>query len=51
MSQTIQTAKAAPAIGPYSQAVSCKGLLFTSGQILADAEKLSVRKFVLRQNR
>ncbi len=38
MSQTIQTAKAAPAIGPYSQAVSCKGLLFTSGQIPADAE-------------
>ena len=37
MYQTIQTAKAAPAIGPYSQAIACKGLLFTSGQIPADA--------------
>ncbi len=38
MYQTIQTANAAPAIGPYSQAIACKGLLFTSGQIPADAE-------------
>ncbi len=37
MYQTIQTAKAAPAIGTYSQAIACKGLLFTSGQIPADA--------------
>lgn len=38
MLKTIQNAKAAPAIGPYSQAVSCNGLLFTSGQIPADAD-------------
>lgn len=37
MYQTIQTAKAAAAIGPYSQAIACKGLLFTSGQIPVDA--------------
>ncbi len=37
MTKLIQTAKAAPAIGPYSQAVSCNGLLFTSGQIPAEA--------------
>lgn len=38
MRKTIQTSKAAAAIGPYSQAVVCNGLLFTSGQIPADAE-------------
>ncbi len=38
MRNTIQTSKAASAIGPYSQAVACNGLLFTSGQIPADAE-------------
>lgn len=38
MTGVIQTSKAAPAIGPYSQAVSCNGFLFTSGQIPADAE-------------
>ena len=38
MHQTIETSKAAPAIGPYSQAVSCNGLLFTSGQIPVDAK-------------
>lgn len=38
MRNTIQTSKAASAIGPYSQAVACNGILFTSGQIPADAE-------------
>lgn len=38
MRKTIQTSKAASAIGPYSQAMACNGLLFTSGQIPADAE-------------
>lgn len=37
MAKMIQTSKAAPAIGPYSQAVSCNGLLFISGQIPADS--------------
>lgn len=37
MTKMIQTSKAAPAIGPYSQAVSCNGLLFISGQIPADS--------------
>ena len=30
------TTKALPAIGPYSQAVSVNGLLFTSGQVAFD---------------
>lgn len=38
MSQKVQTKNAAPAIGPYSQGIICGGLLFTSGQIPADAE-------------
>ncbi len=38
MLKTIQTSKGAPAIGPYSQAICCNGLLFTSGQIPAAAE-------------
>jgi len=37
MKKTIQTPMAAPAIGPYSQAIACNGLLFTSGQIPADS--------------
>lgn len=38
MRKTIQTSRAAAAIGPYSQAVICNGLLFSSGQIPVDAE-------------
>ncbi len=34
----ISTEKAPAAIGPYSQAVSANGLLFTSGQIALTAE-------------
>jgi len=33
MSSIIQTTKAAPAIGPYSQGIVAGNLLFTSGQI------------------
>ena len=33
MKQTIHTDKAPAAIGPYSQAVLCGGMLYTSGQI------------------
>lgn len=33
MRSTIQTVKAAPAIGPYSQGIVVGNLLFTSGQI------------------
>ncbi len=33
MRKIIQTDKAAPAIGPYSQAICLGGLLYTSGQI------------------
>ena len=33
MSQTVYTPNAPAAIGPYSQAVVCNGLVFTSGQI------------------
>lgn len=33
MSQTVYTPNAPAAIGPYSQAIVCNGLVFTSGQI------------------
>lgn len=36
MKQVIQTEKAPPAIGPYSQAVAANGFLFCSGQIPID---------------
>ncbi len=36
MSQKIYTKNAPDAIGPYSQAVKCGNLLFTSGQIAID---------------
>ena len=36
MSNKIHTEKAPAAIGPYSQAIVCGGLVFTSGQIAID---------------
>lgn len=36
--KTINSNRAPKAIGPYSQAVSCNGFLFCSGQIALDAE-------------
>ncbi len=36
MRKTVYTDKAPAAIGPYSQAIVCGGLLFTSGQIPID---------------
>lgn len=36
MTEKIYTKNAPDAIGPYSQAVKCGGLLFTSGQIAID---------------
>lgn len=36
--QTIHTDKAPAAVGPYSQAVVCEGLVYTSGQIALDPE-------------
>ena len=36
MKKTVQTANAPAAIGPYSQAIVCGGLVFTSGQIPLD---------------
>ncbi len=36
--QTIHTDKAPAAVGPYSQAVVCGGLVYTSGQIALDPE-------------
>ena len=38
MLKTIYTPKAAAAIGPYSQAVVCGDMLFTSGQIPVNPE-------------
>lgn len=38
MASKIQTENAPQAIGPYSQAVVCGNLLFTSGQIALDPE-------------
>ena len=36
MRDVIQTSNAPAAIGPYSQAIRCSGLVFTSGQIPLD---------------
>ena len=36
MKKIISTAKAPSAIGPYSQAVECNGILFISGQVPVD---------------
>lgn len=36
MRKTVQTPNAPAAIGPYSQAIVCGGLVFTSGQIPLD---------------
>ena len=36
MRKTVQTTNAPAAIGPYSQAIVCGGLVFTSGQIPLD---------------
>jgi 2-iminobutanoate/2-iminopropanoate deaminase len=36
--EAITTNRAPAAIGPYSQAIKCNGLLFTSGQIPLNAE-------------
>ena len=36
MSEKVYTKNAPEAIGPYSQAVKCGGLVFTSGQIAID---------------
>ncbi|MBE6627098.1 MAG: RidA family protein [Ruminococcaceae bacterium] len=38
MTEKISTNKAPAAIGPYSQAIKCGNLLFTSGQIPLDPE-------------
>ncbi len=38
MTKIIQTEKAAPAVGPYSQGVCAANLLFTSGQIPVSQE-------------
>ena len=38
MSEKISTNKAPSAIGPYSQAVICGGLVYTSGQIAINPE-------------
>src|SRR5574337_948358 len=34
--EAVHTEKAPQAIGPYEQAITCNGLLFTSGQIAMD---------------
>ena len=38
MSKIVETDKAPKAIGPYSQAVVCGGVVYTSGQIAINAE-------------
>ncbi len=36
MKELIKTDKAPQALGPYSQAVKCNGMVFTSGQVALD---------------
>jgi len=45
----IQTEEAPQAIGPYSQAVSVNGMLYTSGQIAMDAQGVMVADDVENQ--
>lgn len=40
--QRIQTANAPAAIGPYSQAISLDGLVFTAGQVALDPASMEV---------
>ena len=42
MSKIIETQKAPKAIGPYSQAVVCNGVVYTSGQIAINPESGNV---------
>jgi len=51
MKEVINTDKAAPAIGPYSQAVKVNGMIFTSGQIPFTAEGKLVSEDVQEQAR
>lgn len=51
MKEIINTEKAAPAIGPYSQAVKVNGFVFTSGQIPFTAAGELVSEDVQEQTR
>lgn len=42
MLKKVETSKAPAAIGPYSQAMLCGGMLMTSGQIPLDPETMEV---------
>jgi len=51
MKEVIYTAKAAPAIGPYSQAVLTNGTLYVSGQLGIDAATGELQSGVEAQTR
>jgi 2-iminobutanoate/2-iminopropanoate deaminase len=51
MKEVINTENAAPAIGPYCQAVKANGMVFTSGQIPFTAEGNLVSEDVQEQTR
>src|SRR6202158_3831111 len=42
MRKAVTTSKAPKAIGPYSQAVKCNGLIFVSGQVAIDPDTQQV---------
>ncbi|SHK26563.1 endoribonuclease L-PSP [Desulfatibacillum alkenivorans DSM 16219] len=51
MKEQISTDKAPAAIGPYSQAIKCNGLVFVSGQLAIDPESGEVTGDVKEQTK
>lgn len=51
MSQKIETAAAPAAIGPYSQAITCNGMIYTSGQLPADPDTGALAEGIEAQTR
>ncbi|WP_028315247.1 RidA family protein [Desulfatibacillum aliphaticivorans] len=51
MKEQISTGKAPAAIGPYSQAIKCNGLVFVSGQLAIDPESGEVKGDVKEQTK
>ncbi|ACL06338.1 endoribonuclease L-PSP [Desulfatibacillum aliphaticivorans] len=51
MKEQVSTDKAPAAIGPYSQAIKCNGLVFVSGQLAIDPESGEVKGDVKEQTK
>ena len=51
MKEQVSTDKAPAAIGPYSQAIKCNGLVFVSGQLAIDPETGEVKGDIKEQTK